>query len=226
MRLNFVVAEAALELVPQEIQKMPAVRNDSERRGVEPTTMLLDRSFHHSAMRKLKEDFKRGRPDLVHITLVNITSSPLYADGNLKVFVHSWNDLVLEIREKTRLPKSYLRFRGLMEKALVGRGNEGLITKHEATVKELLRTIKPGWVCGMSTQGVPTKLDELSKTLLAKRNPCVIIGGFPHGHFSPGTLKEIDSLVRIDERPLDAHVVAARVVYEVEKVVRQDPFAH
>lgn len=221
MRLSVVVAEAALELVPIEIQKTHAVRNDAGRRGVEPSRMLLDRSFHHSAMAGLRDSHKRGRPDLVHMTLLSLTSSPLYADGGLKVFVHTYNDLVLEVKEKTRLPKNYLRFRGLMEKVLVSVDGEGLIKTHRATFKQLVRMIQPDWVCGMSIQGVPTRLDELRKTLVAKRSPCVVIGGFPHGHFSSHILEELDSLVRIDSRPLDAHVVAARLVYEVERQVRQ-----
>lgn len=211
------MAEAALELVPEELMRMPAVRNDSLRRGVEPSRMLLDRSFHHSAMLKLDDDFRRGRPDLVHITLLSLTSSPLFLEGSVKVYVHTRGDRVLEIREGTRLPKSYLRFRGLMEKLLTEQGGNGLVTTYDATVKELLQRIRPDWVCGLSTQGISMKLDELSALLLDRVDPCIIIGGFPHGHFSAGTLALIDRLVRIHSRPLDAHVVAARLLYELEK---------
>ena len=85
MQLNVVVAEAALELVPSEILKAPAVRNDAARRGVEPARMLLDRSLHHAAMLKLDEGHKRGRPDLVHAALLSLTGSPLYLDGLVKI---------------------------------------------------------------------------------------------------------------------------------------------
>ena len=222
MRLSVVVAEAALELVPSELLKTAAVRNDSERRGVEASRMLLDQSFHHSAMLKLKEQYKRGRPDLVHITLMNLVSTPMYLDGALKVYVHTWDDAILEIREGTRLPKSYIRFRGIMEKVLSGGGGEGLIKVQGGTVKDVLRTIRPDWVCGLSTQGAPMGLDELSAILMSRNNPCAIVGGFPHGHFSQETLQVMNRLVRIDPRPLEAHVVAARLVYEAEKRVRRD----
>jgi len=60
-------------------------------------------------------------------------------------------------------------------------------------------------------------LEDFAETLVGRKNPCVVIGGFPHGHFSAGTLAVLDELVRIDSRALDAHVVASRAVYEVEK---------
>ena len=118
MKLNFVLAESALELVPKEILRNPAVTSDSRRRGVDGGRILLDRSFHHSAMVKLKEPEKRGRPDLVHEALLSVTGTPLYLDGSVRVFVHTNQDVVLELAEKTRIPKSYFRFRGLVEKLL------------------------------------------------------------------------------------------------------------
>ena len=189
---------------------------------MEPTAILLDRSLHHSAMARLSDDHKRGRPDLVHVTLLSMTSTPLYADGDLKLFIHTHGDVVLEVKERTRLPKSYLRFRGLAEKILAGESEGQLVSRRGASIGELLRSIGSDWVCGLSTQGRPMKLQELGGELASKRNPCAVIGGFPHGHFSASTLKELDSLVRIDPRPLDAHVVAARLVYEVEKEARRD----
>ena len=95
--LNFVLAESALELVPKEIRRLPAVTSDSRRREKDPSEILLDRSFHHSAMERLKDSEKRGRPDLVHGTLLSVTGTPLYLGGKVKVFVHTFADLVVEI---------------------------------------------------------------------------------------------------------------------------------
>ena len=46
----------------------------------------------------------------------------------------------------------------------------------------------------------------------------MLVGGFPKGHFTPETSEVLDQLARIDSSPMDAHVVAARLVYEVEKL--------
>ena len=217
--LNFVLAESALELVPMEIRKQASVVRDAKRRQKDASQILLDRSFHHSAMARLGDSEKRGRPDLVHIALLNVTGTPLYLDGMVRVFVHTYDDQILEIAEKTRIPKSYFRFRGLMEAALVERPKQGLIRTHRMGFKDLVGEISSDAVLGLSVQGKMTSLEGLAKMATAARNPCVVIGGFAHGHFSPTTLSVVDHLLRIHVRPLEAHVVASRVIYEVEKAV-------
>ena len=217
--LSFVLAESALELVPREIRSHPAVMSDARRRQKDALEILLDRSFHHSAMLKLKDSEKRGRPDLVHVALLSVTGTPLYLDGRLKVFVHTHDDVVLEIEEKTRIPKNYLRFRGLMEEALVERPKQGLVRVHSMDIKELVGKASPDSVFGLSVQGKMTSLEELARAICAANNPYLVVGGFPRGHFSPATLSVVDQLVRIDARPLEAQDVASRVVYEVEKAM-------
>jgi len=218
LTLNLVIAEAALEVIPKEIRRAPAVVNDAKRRGRDPSEILLDRSLHHAAMAKLEEDYKRGRPDIIHMTLLSVTGTPLYEDGLAKVWVHTRDDVVLEVTEKTRLPKSYFRFRNLIEKHLAGRESSELIGVRELSIRDLIRrSVKPDSVTGLSTEGQLEGLEELARRLVEKRNPCVVIGGFPHGHFSDETLAVLDEVVRIHPRALDAHVVASRLVYEVER---------
>ncbi len=218
MKLNIVLAESALELVPDPIKRHPAVANDATRRGKEAGSILLDRSVHHAAMGKLKEDYKRGRPDLVHVTLLSITGSPLFLDGLVKTYVHTFDDVVVEIAAGTRIPKNYLRFRSLMEKHLSERVNTDLIKVYEQPIDVLVRkTIRPDLVIGLSTQGGLKKPEKVARKLVEARNPALLIGGFPHGHFGERTTRVLDVLTRIHEKPLDAHVVAARMVYEVER---------
>jgi rRNA small subunit pseudouridine methyltransferase Nep1 len=220
LKLHFVIAEAALELIPKELWKDPSVRSDAERRGMEGGSILLDRSVHHSAMLKLKDDYRRGRPDLVYLTLLSVTSTPLHQEGKARVYVHTFDDAVLEFAEEVRPPKSYARFRNLMEKLLVERPESGLVSVRDATLPQLLKQIGTDYSAGLSVQGAPVRLEALATELAEKKSPAVVVGGFPRGHFLPNDLKAFDSLVRIDERALDAHVVAARVVYEVEKATR------
>ncbi len=218
MKLNIVLAESALELVPASIGRHPAVANDATRRRKESGSILLDRSVHHTAMGKLKEDYKRGRPDLVHVTLLSITGSPLFQDGLVKTYVHTFDDVVVEIAAGTRIPKNYLRFRSLLEKHLSERLNTSLIKVYGQPIEVLIRkTIRPDLVVGLSTQGGLKKVEEVARKLVEARNPALLIGGFPHGHFGERTIRVLDELASIHEKPLDAHVVAARVVYEVER---------
>jgi len=216
--LHFVIAEAALELVPESLWKDPSVRSDEKRRGLEAGSILLDRSVHHSAMLKLKDGYRRGRPDLVHLTLLSVTSTPLHQEGKAKVYIHTIDDAVLEFGEGARPPKSYARFRNLMEKLLVERPEDGLVRVKDSTLPLLLKNIGTDRSVGLSVQGGSVRLEVLAKDLSERKNPAVVVGGFPRGHFLPRDLKAFDELARIDDRALDAHVVAARVTYEIEKV--------
>ncbi|MDE1858055.1 MAG: ribosome biogenesis protein [Thaumarchaeota archaeon] len=218
--LSFVFAESALELVPREICGHPAVASDASRRGMKAGEMLLDRSFHHTAMAKLLDSEKRGRPDLVHAAMLSVTATPFYLEGRVRLFVHTYPGTVIEVAEKTRIPKSYLRFRGLMEKALVEEPTGGLLRVRKARFPELVKTIEPGRVFGLTVRGRLEGIPEFAANVVAMKDPCVVVGGFPHGHFSAEVEKTMDELVRIDSRPMEAHVVAARVVYEIEKATK------
>lgn len=216
-KLHVFIAESALELVPRELVRHPAVRSDAKRREVEADTILLDRSIHHSAMLKLKDGFKRGRPDLVHLALLNVTSTPIHQEGKAKVYVHTNQNTILVFAEGARPPKSYFRFRNLMEKVLVEYPESGVIRLVKKSLPEALREIKSDHVIGFSIQGPPTNFESTAETLRQKQDPSIVIGGFPKGHFLPENIKAFDKMVRIHERPLDAHIVIARAVYEVEK---------
>jgi rRNA small subunit pseudouridine methyltransferase Nep1 len=217
--LNLVLAESALELVPKEIRKHPAVVNDSKRRGVDASSILLDRSFHHSAMDRLKDSEKRGRPDLVHVALLSATGTPLYLHGNVRVFIHTYDGFVLELEPKTRIPKNYLRFRGLMEEALVEKPQKGLVRVHKMEVKELANKVSADRVLGLSVQGKKMSVEDLARDITAAKEPMVVVGGFPHGHFSEKTLTALDEIVRIHSDPLEAQVVVSRLLYEVEILI-------
>lgn len=168
-------------------------------------------------MLSLRDSEKRGRPDLVHVAVLAVTGTPLYLEGNVKLFVHTYPDVVLEIPEKTRLPKNFIRFRGLMEEALAGDSQGGLILVREIGIRELIQNIDAKLVVALSVQGKTSSAEKLAREVTGIQDPCVVVGGFPHGHFTKETLAQADELVRIDARPLEAHVVASRVVYEVEK---------
>src|SRR4051812_38012604 len=114
--ISLVIAEAAIESVPTQLIDHPSVKNHAQRQGRPPTEILLDRSYHHSAMihSNLKSGWKRGRPDIVHFALMEALSTPLFIEGRLNVYLHTINDKLISIGENLRIPKSYFRFEALM----------------------------------------------------------------------------------------------------------------
>ena len=138
-RVSLVIAETALELVPEELTRHPSVQESCTKTSEKSKEILLDRSFHHAAMiaGKIKLAWKRGRPDIAHFALLEALSTPLYLEGLLDVYIHTMDDKVIKVGPKLRIPKSYFRFEGVMMKLFkekIIRNNEGdktLLELHE-----------------------------------------------------------------------------------------------
>lgn len=115
--IHLVFTDASLELVPKKLLGHPAVRKYAKRfnKGKE---ILLDDSYHHSAMKKLEDREKRGRLDIIHFCLLEAFGSPLCVEGKLSIYVHTLHNKLLRFTTKTRLPRNYNRFKGLMEEML------------------------------------------------------------------------------------------------------------
>jgi len=223
MGLVLILAESAIELVPPELTKHPSVLKLAEKRGKKPNEILLDRSYHHAAMISLKDSEKRGRPDIVHTTLLELLGTPLNREGLLQTYVHTVDNRVVEIDSNVRLPVNYDRFVGLLEQLYalgrVPEAGEPLLTIKKQTLNQLLGEIKPSKTVAFTTLGEYEDLSRLCEELAKERKPAILIGGFPRGHFSKETLNLADRAVRIDREALEAWVVASRAVYAYELAI-------
>ncbi len=221
--LILVLAESALETVPEDLWSHPAVRRHSKRQRKPPKHLLLDRSLHHSAMRRLDDNLKRGRPDITHFALLEALGSPLNKEGLLQVIVHTNKDYAITVNPSTRLPRNYNRFIGLMEQLFqlgkVPSEGEPLLTLEPKTLQQLLTEAKTDYIIAFSREGKPKTLQDTVSSLQAKRRPAVIVGGFPHGHFSETTIQLADEVVCVDSEMLDAWALTSRVIYEYERAL-------
>lgn len=219
--LSLVIAESSLELVPRELQRHNAVTSYCRKMGKRPSEVLLDNSWHFGAMKGIENEIKRGRPDIVHFCLLEACTIPLYEEDEITVYVHTINDKVIQVGKKVRLPKSYHRFAGIIEKlfleGIIKSENQTLLTLKNMTFSELVDKIKPDKVIGLSTEGKSSTYSDVAK--LCTDNSCLVVGGFPKGHFADSTKKRIDLLLSVDTRPLEIHAVLARTLYEYEKTI-------
>jgi rRNA small subunit pseudouridine methyltransferase Nep1 len=211
--------------VPREIAGHAAVKNQARRLGLKPTEILLDRSYHHAAMAKLEDDNKRGRPDIAHFALMEALGTPFFIKGMLRVYVHTIDDKLIAIADNLRIPKSYFRFEGLMvglfrDKVVKSEQGAVLMEVSDGTLADLLDSIRPARVIGLSTTGVQTTAEEAVAENLD--DGCVfVIGGFPRGHFSESTTKLLNLTYSVSDLGLEAHVVIARILYECEKLLEK-----
>jgi len=214
-----VLAESALELVPKELQNHNSVLAYSKRLNKKPAEVILDVSWHFAAMKGIKNEIKRGRPDLVHFCLLEACSIPLYFQKKVRIYVHTINDKVIFVGENVRLPKSYHRFIGLIEKlysdGIIEEDGKKLLEIKNMSFGDLVDRIDPKEIIGLSTRGDVSSYEKLAKEI--DKDVCIVVGGFSKGHFSDEILKKINNLVSVDKNPLEAHVIISRVLYEYEK---------
>lgn len=219
--LSLIIAESSLELVPREMWKHNSVTSYCRRAGKRPSEVLLDNSWHFAAMKGIENEIKRGRPDIVHFCMLEACSIPLYEEDELAVYIHTIHDKVIEVGRGVRLPKSYHRFAGIMEKLFLEKkirsGDQTLLTMRDMTFSELIDKIGPDKVVGLSPNGDESSYSEAAATCTDAS--CLVIGGFPKGDFADSTKKRIDTLLSVDERSLEAHIVVARTLYEYEKTI-------
>lgn len=213
------MAESALELVPKELQNHNSVLAYSKKMDKKPSKVILDVSWHFAAMKGIKNEIKRGRPDLVHFCLLECCTIPLYFKKKIHVYVHTIDDKVIFVGDNVRLPKSYHRFVGLIEKLYlekkIEQDGKKLLEIKDMTFDELVDKIGAEKIIGFSTRGQTSSYEKIADNIGG--NSCIVIGGFPKGHFSDRILKKIDNLVSVDRNTLEAHVVISRILYECEK---------
>ena len=75
---TIIIAEASLELIPKELQKHPSVKSYCKKFNKTPSNTLLDNSWHFAAMKGLDNEIKRGRPDIIHLTLLSLCTTPAF----------------------------------------------------------------------------------------------------------------------------------------------------
>ena len=224
MTLVLVLADAALQRVPDEISSHPQIEQYARRRGKSPGEVLLDRAFHHSAMKDLAKHGasaeRMGRPDIVHNTLLQILETPLNWKNELEVLIHTQDEYLITVNPKIRLPKNYVRFVGLIEQLFkekkVPKDGEALLSVDRVTSQQMVRKISPTRVIGLSTLGRPRLLRNVVNNASEFEKPMVLIGAFPRGHFEEDTKRILDETFCIDSSSLTAWVVAGRFVYDFE----------
>ena len=247
--LSLILAESAVEIVPESIRDHPSVASSSRRLGRSPGSTLLDVSWHHAAMGRLGGDRRRrGRPDIAHSALLAATGTPLYAAGRLGVYVHTARDIAIRVGLGARLPKSQLRFAGLVGDVLAGGGagaapadgadGRPLLEARPMDIGRLVGEIGPALTVGMSRTGERGTFGEVAEQLAGAERAaaggeggaktagaCLVVGGFQRGGFSRRTAGLLDRTVSVGDAGLEAHVVVSRALYEYEKALGSGPGA-
>jgi rRNA small subunit pseudouridine methyltransferase Nep1 len=219
--ISLIISESALELIPFELEDHPSVISHAQKLGKYSSEILLDNSWHFAAMKGIKNEIKRGRPDLVHFSILEAITIPLYIQNKLNLFVHTIDDKVIYFGKNVHLPKSYHRFEGVIEKLYQEKKiiskNKLLLELKEQTFSELINEINPSKIIGFSTEGKLSSYEKIASQI--SDNSCIVLGGFQKGHFSDSIQNKITDLYSVGDESFEAHVVASRILYEYEKTI-------
>src|SRR2546426_9196058 len=192
--LTLILAESSIELVPNEITGHPAILKWAERKKKDPHQLILDQSYHHSAILGLgKSGIGRGRPDIVHFCLLLALGSPLNSDNQLTCFVHTRDDHVITINSRARLPRNTDRFTALIEQlyqsSIVPSSGPPLMKLRRESLKDLLNKISPDSIVALTTLGLPKPIEAVAAGLREGERPRLIVGGFTVWSFSDTSIK-------------------------------------
>ena len=219
--ISVILVESSLELIPSELKRHPSVVSHAKKLGKRSSEILLDNSWHFAAMKGIENEMKRGRPDLVHFSILECTTIPLYLQNKMKLYVHTVEEKVISFGQNVHLPKSYHRFAGVIEKLYrekeIVSHDEVLLEIKNQTFSELLDQINPSKVIGFSTQGKSSTFEKIASEITD--NSCIVLGGFQKGHFSDDIENKITDLYSVGDESFEGHVVAARMLYEYEKTI-------
>ncbi len=215
------VVEAPVEVVPKELWGEKSVVMDSKRLRRSPRDILLNVSRHYEAMKKHNLLYRRGRPDIAHLTLITALDSPLNRIGQLRIFVQTVDGNVIRVSPDVRLPRAQDRFEGLIVKLL----KDGCVPRKPPILLELVGTDLPTLmeplmldrVVAFSRMGSHVNLEDFLGAVLMKPNVGFMVGGFQEDNFSPNIAALADETVSVSNFPLSAHLVVCKLLSESEK---------
>ncbi len=220
-KLRIVILESGLELVPEQIRRHPQVVRTAKRYGLKPGEMILDKSLHYNAMFELPQKWKRGRPDILHVSLLNILDSPLAEEGLVEVYFQSFDGRIFQVDHTTRLPKNYERFKGLMAQLL----REGRVPpRGDPLIWEVARGLGEFLSDGKGLillweRGRDARLEWVVARSIYS-GMMLGLGGFPRGDFKKSTLRKAREAYKVmGGRPLKAWTLAGRIVWVGEWIL-------
>ena len=224
--LTIVIAEAELETIPRSICSHPVIVSYAKQHNKKPGMILLDSNFHHNAMKKLNDWKRRGRPDIIHIVLLNMLESIANKKNDLKIIIHTRNNEAIYIHPETRLMRNYTRFVGLFEqlfekKKIQADDKTLLEIKENKYLEKIIAEEKKDFVLVFSKNGKKVKLCDYFNNLKKKGHKDIlcVVGGFPHGDFHNDISEKSDDTIAIFDDELMAWSVANEIIVNYENTI-------
>eukprot|EP00474_Spongospora_subterranea_P009103 CRZ09561.1 hypothetical protein [Spongospora subterranea] len=179
---------------------------------------LLHADEHKQILTKHKKDPSEYRADIVHQVLMTLLDSPLNKAGHLKVYMHTVNNILIEINPEIRIPRTFKRFCGLMVQLLhklkvrAVDGREPLMKVIKNPVTAYLPIGAPR--VGTSVTADVVNVDDWVSALPADEPIVFMFGSHAHGKCE---VDWTDRCISVSKYPLSASTAVSRVLGAFEK---------
>jgi len=150
---------------------------------------LLNSDDHKALLAKGKRDISAMRPDITHQCLMALLDSPLNKSGKLVIYLHTAQNVLIEVHPSLRVPRTFKRFAGLAcellqkNKIRAAQANEVLM---KVVTNPVEKYLPPGSRrFGMSVKGRKVRLRDFAAQINSeeegKKKPIVfVIGAVAH----------------------------------------------
>lgn len=183
---------------------------------------LLNCDDHIGLLRKFRKDPADYRPDIIHQELMAVLDSPLNKAGKVRTLVRTEKNVLFEVNAKTRIPRTFKRFSGLMVQLLHRlkiRSADGKDMLLKVVKNPISRHIPAGAQCIGFSASANVKSPAAVAAALPKDKPIVLIFGAQATRgFDPSNHPYMEELVAISEYPLSGVVAINRVLAAIEHV--------
>lgn len=199
------------------------IAKTSGRAGKDARYVLLSGENHSGLLKKHGKNPADYRPDITHQCLLTLLDSPLNRAGKLQVYIHTAKNVLIEVNPKTRIPRTFDRFAGLMVQLL-----HKLSVRSQGSTEKLLNVIRNPITehipvrclrVGLSGDaGRPVRLADWCReqqSVLSDQPVVFWVGAMAHGK---DCFPHADSLLSLSDYPLTASVVCGKICNAFEDV--------
>jgi rRNA small subunit pseudouridine methyltransferase Nep1 len=181
---------------------------------------LLNCDDHISLLGKNNKDPAKYRPDIVHQEIMAVLDSPLNKAGKCRLLVHSEKNVLMEINPKTRVPRTFKRFSGLMVQLLHRlkiRSSDGKDTLLKVVKNPISRHLPAGaHIFGFSQKGTLHSPGVFAENLPDDKPIVLILGAMASGSISSDDHPYITQMVSLSEYPLSGVTAINRLLGSIE----------
>jgi len=187
---------------------------------------IMNCDDHRNQISRSGKDFASYRPDIVHDCLKSLLDSPLNKAGKLQIYIHTANNILIEISPTLRIPRTYKRFAGLMAE-LVDRHKIRAANSRDILMKVIANPISQylpvgGHKIALSVNGKMQSVQSLATELRDSKIPITIsIGAVSTGEPSEEQnfgAEYVESKIAISNYGLSAAVCCSKICDAFEEV--------